>query len=375
MQGTPIRELQVDLAERTYPIYIGEGLLDQLGAKAEFHRIPKRSPLLIISDKVVGELYLERIVDSLSAVGYRVTSYLLPAGEASKSLDQLHHLVTASLEAGLDRDSTIIALGGGVIGDVAGFAAATYMRGIHFIQVPTTILAHDSSVGGKVAVNHPLAKNIIGAFHQPEFVLYDTSTLRTLTPREIRSGLAEVAKHGFIRDAAFVQWCDEHAEQLLHVDPEALSYALYTGCRIKAEVVSQDEKEGSLRAILNLGHTIGHALEAVAGYGELTHGEAISIGMCGSAMLAVRLGVANQEVYEMTRHLLARFGLPTKLPHHYEPNNIMDAMMHDKKFRGGEMVFVLPETMGSVRIQKGIPAAEVFQVLELLKEGANGDVR
>jgi 3-dehydroquinate synthase len=179
MQGTSIRELQVDLAERTYPIYIGEGLLDQLGAKAELHRISKRSPLLIISDNLVGELYLERIVDSLSAAGYRVASYLLPAGEASKSLDQLHHLVTTSLEAGLDRDSTIIALGGGVIGDVAGFAAATYMRGIHFIQVPTTILAHDSSVGGKVAVNHPLAKNIIGAFHQPEFVLYDTSTLRT----------------------------------------------------------------------------------------------------------------------------------------------------------------------------------------------------
>jgi 3-dehydroquinate synthase len=375
MQGTPIRELQVDLAERTYPIYIGEGLLHQFGAKAEFHRISKRSPLLIISDEVVGDLYLKLIVDSLSEVGYRVASHLLPAGESSKSLNELHHLVTASLEAGLDRDSAIIALGGGVIGDVAGFAAATYMRGIRFIQVPTTILAHDSSVGGKVAVNHPLAKNITGAFHQPEFVLYDTSTLRTLPPREIRSGLAEVAKHGLIRDAAFVSWCNEHAERLLRVEPDALSYALYTGCQIKAEIVSQDEKEGSLRAILNLGHTIGHALEAVAGYGELTHGEAISIGMCGSAKLAVRLGVANQEVYEMTRHLLARFGLPTELPQHFELDQIMDAMMHDKKFRGGEMVFVLPESIGSVRIQRGIPATEVFRVLELLKEGANGDVR
>jgi len=369
MSEHTVRELTVDLGERSYPIYIGEGLLSRFGETAERHKLPKKSPLLVVTDERVGPHYLRLVVDSLAASGYEAASHTVESGEQAKRLEALGDIVTTALEAGLDRDSTIVALGGGVVGDLAGFAAATYMRGVRFVQAPTTILAHDSSVGGKVAVNHPHAKNIIGAFHQPEFVLYDTSTLFTLPPREVRSGLAEVAKHGLIKDRAFTEWCEANAEKLLALDPEALSYALYVGCGVKAWVVSQDEREGGLRAILNLGHTIGHALEAVAGYGELTHGEAISIGMCGSARLAGRLGVAPPSVEEATRRLLGKLGLPTKLPAHYDTDSIMEAMMHDKKFRGGEMVFVLPTDVGAVEIRKGIPAATVRDVVESLKEG------
>lgn len=368
-----IRELLVELGDRSYPIYIGERLLERFGQTAEKHKLPKKSPILVVTDEAVGPHYLDTVLSSLRSAGYTAASHTVASGEPSKRLEVLGDIVTTALQAGLDRDSAIVALGGGVVGDLAGFAAASYMRGVRFVQAPTTVLAHDSSVGGKVAVNHPLAKNIIGAFHQPEFVLYDTSTLATLPPREVRSGLAEVAKHGLIKDKEFVRWCEENAERLLALDPEALSYALYAGCGVKAQVVSQDEREGGLRAILNLGHTIGHALEAVGRYGELTHGEAISIGMCGSARLAVRLGIAEDAVFTETRRLLSRLGLPVTLPAHYDTDAVMDAMMHDKKFRGGEMVFVLPTEIGAVDIVKGIKAELVRGVVESLKnEGENG---
>lgn len=369
MKERLVREVTVDLGDRSYPIYIGEGLLSRFGAASEELGLPKSSPVLVVTDASVGPLYLETVLASLRSSGYTAVGRTVEAGEQAKRLGLLEDIVTTALEAGLDRDSTIVALGGGVIGDLAGFAAASFMRGVRFVQAPTTILAHDSSVGGKVAVNHPLAKNIIGAFHQPEFVLYDTATLATLPEREVRSGLAEVVKHGLISDRAFVSWCEEQADKLLSLDPEALSYALYVGCGVKANVVSQDEREGGLRAVLNLGHTIGHALEAVAGYGELTHGEAISIGMCGSARLAVRLGVAEQAVYEETRRVLSKLGLPVALPTRFDTDAVMEAMMHDKKFRGGEMVFVLPTAIGEVVIRKGIPAALVRDVVESLKEG------
>jgi len=369
MKGNRTRELQVDLGHRSYPIYIGEGLLRRFGETAAKRGLSKKSPVLVVTDEAVGPLYLERVVASLVAAGYDVASHTIESGEQAKRLEVLQDVVTTALQAGLDRDSTIVALGGGVVGDLAGFAAASYMRGIRFVQAPTTILAHDSSVGGKVAVNHPLAKNIIGAFHQPEFVLYDTETLRSLPPREVRSGLAEVAKHGLIEDREFTAWCESNAARLLALDPEALAYALFVGCGVKARVVSKDEREGGLRAVLNLGHTIGHALEAVAGYGELTHGEAIAIGMCGSARLAERHGVAKEPVYEPTRRLLAKLGLPVELPPHFETDAIMDAMMHDKKFRGGQMVFVLPKRIGAVDIVKGIPSELVRDVVESLKHG------
>jgi len=246
--------------------------------------------------------------------------------------------------------------------------AATYMRGIRFVQIPTTILAHDSSVGGKVAVNHRLAKNIIGAFHQPVMVLYDTATLQTLPPREVRAGLAEMVKHGLIWDRAFAEWCGNHADKLLALDAGALQHGLYEGCRIKSIVVSRDERENGLRQILNLGHTIGHALEAVAGYESLLHGEAISIGMAGAARLAVRFGYPDTICME-TERLLNRFGLPTRLPAQADIQPIMDAMMHDKKFKEGRMVFVIPREIGQVEIRDDVPVEWVIETLEQLKKG------
>jgi 3-dehydroquinate synthase len=363
-----MRELTVDLGERSYPIYIGHGILEQAGFLFTKHGIGKGSPLLIVTDSNVAEHHLGKVTRTLETAGYQTVSYTVPAGEKSKSLSVLEEVVSAALQAGLDRKSTVIALGGGVVGDLAGFVAASYMRGIRFVQIPTTILAHDSSVGGKVAVNHPLAKNIIGAFHQPEMVLYDTATLQTLPDRDVRSGLAEMIKHGLIWDAGFTEWLEEHADKLVSLDPESLQYGLYEGCKVKAIVVSQDEKENDLRAILNLGHTIGHAIEAVGQY-ELLHGEAISIGMVGSAKLAVKLGYP-EHIYTVTKRILQAFGLPTRLPAHLDTDAILSAMMHDKKFSEGKMVFVVPTEIGKVEINKNVSAAWVRDVVEQLKQEA-----
>lgn len=362
-------ELKVDLGNRSYPIYIGENLIGDAGEYLQKHKFKSGSPILIVTDETIAPLYLDLAADSLRTAGYMVVIHIVPAGEKTKSLSVLEEIVTTALTGNLDRNSAVIALGGGVIGDLAGFVAATYMRGIRFIQIPTTILAHDSSVGGKVAVNHRLAKNIIGAFHQPDFVLYDVATLRTLSPREIRSGLAEMVKHGLLWDASFVDWLDNSADRLLALDQEALQHGLYNGCRIKSLVVSQDERENDLRAILNLGHTIGHALEAVAGYGELLHGEAISIGMVGASLLAQRLGYSS-EIHTRTKSLLQKFELPVSLPTHYDIDAVMSAMAHDKKFKEGKMVFIIPTAIGKVEINRHVSADWVRETLEQLKGGA-----
>lgn len=361
-----MKELTVDLGERSYPIYIGEELLLQAGDFFEKHELPKASPILIVTDDNVAPHYLNGLTDSLSANGYRVVCEIVASGEKSKSLSILETIVGSALEAGLDRQSTVVALGGGVVGDLAGFVAASYMRGVRFVQVPTTILAHDSSVGGKVAVNHPKAKNTIGAFHQPEMVLYDTATLRSLPERDVKAGFSEVIKHGLIWDRDFFYWCDKHAEDLLALDASALQHALYRGCQIKSYVVSEDEREGGLRAILNLGHTIGHAIEAVANYDELLHGEAISIGMAGAAKLAEKLGYSS-EIYVETTRVLRKFGLPTELPKHMDVDRIMKAMMHDKKFTNDYMVFIIPTEIGKVEINKQISSATVKEIVEQLK--------
>jgi 3-dehydroquinate synthase len=363
------RELTVELGERSYPIFIGEGLLAEAGELFAKQGIGKKSPIMIVTDDNIAQRHLGKLEAVLAASGYQTTSVVVPAGESSKSLTVFESLISRALEAGLDRKSTIVALGGGVVGDLAGYAAAAYMRGIKFVQVPTTILAHDSSVGGKVAVNHPLAKNIIGAFHQPELVLYDLDTLQTLPPREVSAGLSEVVKHGLIWDSEFVQWCDDNADRLRALDPEALGYALFKGCSVKAAVVSKDERENDLRMILNLGHTIGHALEAVAGYGELLHGEAISIGMVGSARLAVRLG-APEEIYTVTKRVLSRVGLPIRLPAHLDTDAIMNAMMHDKKFQEGTMIFIVPTAIGQVEINNSVSTALVREIVDQLKQEA-----
>jgi 3-dehydroquinate synthase len=361
------RELTVELEDRSYPIIIGPGLLARTGTLFAQRGFPVKAPILLVTDAEVAHLYADTVESSLRASGYSVARAVVPSGETSKSLSVFDGLIEAALEAGLDRKSTVIALGGGVVGDLAGFVGATYMRGVRFVQIPTTILAHDSSVGGKVAVNHRLAKNIIGAFYQPEFVLYDLQTLLSLPPREVRAGLSEVIKHGLIWNADFVRWCDEHAEKLLALDPEALGYALYEGCKVKAIVVSKDERENDLRAILNLGHTIGHALEAVAGYGELLHGEAIAIGMVGSARLAARFGY-DEGIASETERIFRKFGLPVRIPSGCEPDAIMRVMQHDKKFSEGQMVFVVPTSIGSVEIRNDVPSAWVREIVEDLRE-------
>lgn len=364
-----IKELTVDLGERSYPIYIGEGILQEIPALFAKHSIPAKSPVLVVTDSHVAPHYLQQVEELLGSGGYTAVHFIVPPGEKSKSLSVFEEVITAALAGGLDRNSTVIALGGGVVGDLAGFVAASYMRGVRFIQIPTTILAHDSSVGGKVAVNHPLAKNIIGAFHQPEMVLYDISTLRTLPGRDIRAGLAEMIKHGFILDRSFAEWCDTHAEELLSLQTDALAHGLYQGCKIKAAVVSEDEREGGLRAILNLGHTIGHALEAVAKFNQLLHGEAISIGMVGAAKLAVRLGYP-EYVHTETKRILQKFGLPVQIPAQMNTDEILSAMMHDKKFQHGEMVFIIPVDLGKVEINKHVSSAWVRETIEELKEEA-----
>ena len=361
-----MKTLKVELGDRSYPIYIGNGILGQLGELFAINGISKKSSLLIVTDDHIAPLHLQSVKAVLAEAGYNVFDTVVNSGEKSKSLAVLERVIGEALNAQLDRNSAIIALGGGVVGDLAGYVAASYMRGVKFVQIPTTILAHDSSVGGKVAVNHPQAKNIIGAFHQPELVVFDTATIRTLPEREIRAGYAEMVKHGLIWDASFVQWYDQNAEQLLSLDMDAVQYALYEGCRIKSLVVSEDERENGLRAILNLGHTIGHAIEAVAGYGEMLHGEAISIGMVGSAKLAMKYGCP-ESVYTETKRLLKKFGLPTRLPEQYDVDAIMSAMGHDKKFKEGTMIFVLPTAIGAVEIRKGIPADWVKEIVEQLK--------
>ncbi|MGG1313459.1 3-dehydroquinate synthase [Cohnella laeviribosi] len=361
-----IRKLTVELGDRSYPILIGSGLLHASGALFKERNIPVKSPVLLVTDAAVEHLYAGIVETSLREAGYTVARATVPSGEQSKSLEVFDELITKALQAGLDRKSTVVALGGGVVGDLAGFVAASYMRGVKFVQMPTTILAHDSSVGGKVAVNHRLAKNIIGAFHQPEFVLYDLDTLASLPQREVRAGYAEVVKHGLIWDKAFVDWCDANADRLLALEPDALGYALYEGCRVKSIVVSRDERENDLRAILNLGHTIGHALEAVANYSELLHGEAIAIGMVGSARLAARFGY-DPGIEAETERLMRKFGLPVRIPAGYDTDAIMEAMMHDKKFSEGHMVFVVPTAIGSVEIRKDVPAAWVREIVESLK--------
>jgi 3-dehydroquinate synthase len=361
------KELIVDLGERSYPILIQAGALDKIHHHLLSVGIETKHKLFIITDTNVAPIYLDQIQTTLSDAGYPVMHAIVQSGEKSKSLTVLEHLIRVALESGLDRNSVVLALGGGVVGDLAGFVAASFMRGVRFVQLPTTILAHDSSVGGKVGVNHELAKNIIGAFHQPELVLYDTDTLNTLPDREIRAGLSEVIKHGLIWDASFVSWIENHVEGLLSLHTDDLAYALYMGCRVKANVVAKDEREQDLRAILNLGHTIGHALEAVAKYDQLLHGEAISIGMIGAAKLAVRCGY-DDSLVDTYERIFASFGLPTRIPQDMSVEAIMSAMMHDKKFKDGKMVFIIPTAIGSVEINKKMNVEWVREVVKELQE-------
>lgn len=360
--------LHVELGERSYPIYIGPGILRMLPQYLTEQKITPSDPLFIVTDEHVDGHYGDDVLCCLREAGFDVGKAVVPPGERSKSLSTLEKLVTDALAFGLNRSGAVLALGGGMTGDLAGFLAASYMRGVRFVQIPTTLLAHDSSVGGKVAVNHPLAKNTIGAFHQPVAVIYDTSTLKTLPRRELVSGFAEVIKHGFIRDADLLKFLENRREALLAIESPDIDQAVLSGCRIKAEVVSHDEKEQGLRAILNYGHTIGHAIEALAEFGRLSHGEAISIGMVGAAMIGERLGTVNKGMSSQTRELLASYGLPTRLPDAFHEPDIIARMRHDKKNRSGELVMILPTAWGKVDIFSNIDEHVVLDVLRQMKD-------
>jgi len=333
--------ITVSLGNRSYPIHIGSGLLS---AVTGLTQSTSASQLMIITNEVVAPLYLERVERAFA--DRKPKSLILPDGEQYKNLETFAEIIDELIEAGFHRDACILALGGGVVGDVAGFAAASYQRGIDFVQLPTTLLAQvDSSVGGKTAVNHPRAKNMIGAFHQPIAVFADTDALRTLPPRELSSGLAEVIKYGLIEDGAFFCWLEEHMQALRQLDAEALRIAIRRSCEIKAEIVTQDELEHGKRALLNLGHTFGHAIEALGGYGKWLHGEAVAIGMLMAAETSRRLGWIDDNDIERISILLERAGLPTSAPG-LSVSAMLDRMRLDKKAGREGLKLVLLERIG-----------------------------
>jgi len=353
------RTVRVDLADRSYDILIGAGLLAQ---PASWQGLPKASTAVVVTNTTVGPLYAAQVVQALSAHYGRVLVIELPDGEVYKDWQTLNLIFDRLLAEACDRKTVLVALGGGVVGDMVGFAAACYMRGVPFVQVPTTLLAQvDSSVGGKTAINHPLGKNMIGAFYQPVRVICDLDTLDTLPERELSAGLAEVIKYGPIADAAFLDWTEQSLDALRARDKDALAHAVQRSCEIKAEVVGCDEREGGLRAILNFGHTFGHAIEAGLGYGEWLHGEGVGCGMVMAADLSHRLGLMSAEFVGRVRRLCQRAGLPVVGPA-LGADRYLALMQVDKKAEGGEIRFVVIESLGKARMQ-GAPEALVRQVL------------
>ena len=331
-----------DNGERSYPIYIGQNLLSQPDLISPYIA---GSQVLIVSNETIAPLYLDKVKTTLSA--YDVQTVILPDGEQYKNLDVLNSIFDALLTAKFDRTCTLVALGGGVVGDMTGFAAASYQRGVNFIQIPTTLLAQvDSSVGGKTGVNHPQGKNMIGAFHQPRCVIADSDTLNTLEDNQLSAGIAEVIKYGLIRDMDFTAWLEENMQKLLQRDPEALSYAIEKSCRCKAEIVAEDEKESGVRALLNLGHTFGHAIETSSGYGNWLHGEAVATGMLMAADLSMRIGNLNNKDVERVDNILDMAMLPTRAPHHMDYEHFIELMAVDKKARAGKINFILFNKLG-----------------------------
>jgi 3-dehydroquinate synthase len=353
------RALHVDLGERSYPIYIGKGLLDD---PTLYQRHVLSRQVMLVTNETVAPLYLERAQAALA--GFQTRSVILPDGEVYKTLEVWNRIFDALLAQRFDRRCTLVALGGGVIGDMAGFAAACYQRGVAFIQVPTTLLAQvDSSVGGKTGVNHPLGKNMIGAFYQPRCVIADTESLNTLDDRQLSAGLAEVIKYGLIDDPEFFGWLETHMDKLMVREPEALAYAIERSCRDKARIVAADEKEAGQRALLNLGHTFGHAIETGVGYGEWLHGEAVGAGMCMAARLSCRLGWLPADAEARVTGLVKRAGLPLAPPPGLAPERFLNLMAVDKKVQDGRLRLVLLRGIGAALVTDEFPPQELASVL------------
>ena len=345
--------LRVELGSRSYPIHIGGGLIDR---EEPFAALVSGRTAAIVTNDTVGPLYADRLEKTLAAAGARCLRIVLRDGEAYKTWESLNAIYDALLASRADRRAVLVALGGGVVGDLAGFAAATYQRGIGHLQVPTTLLAQvDSSVGGKTAINHPLGKNMIGAFHQPGAVIADTATLATLPPREFAAGLAEVVKYGAIHDLDFLSWIEANADRLQAREPEALARAILRSCEIKAAIVAEDERESGARALLNFGHTFGHAIESATGYGTWLHGEAVATGMALAARFSAREGRLPQADAERLIALLRRLRLPVDAPR-LPREAWLDFMGRDKKNEGGRITLILLDGLGSARIVKDTPA-------------------
>ena len=355
-----MKTLHVDLASRSYPIYIGTNLLEQ---KALFEpHLKSSTTVYIVSNTTVAPLYAKTLINTLSQLGKTVRLLELPDGESFKDWQHLQLIFDELLAHGADRQSMIIALGGGVVGDMAGFGAASFMRGIRFIQVPTSLLAQvDSSVGGKTGINHPLGKNMIGAFHQPVAVIADLNTLRTLPPRELSAGLAEVIKHGAIADADFLDWIEANTGALIACDTDAMAHAVLRSCEIKSAVVSADEREGGIRATLNFGHTFGHAIESGLGYGEWLHGEAVGCGMVMAADLSARLGHISKADAQRLKRIIASMHLPISPPK-LGSQRFMELMQVDKKTEAGQIRYITLGSIGAARIQQ-VPDATVIETL------------
>lgn len=343
-----MQTLRVALGERAYPIHIGADLLGEASVYAPF---VKGKRVAVVTNPAVQALYLARVQGAITQAGADAVPIIVEDGEQAKGWATLDRVIDALLAARLGRDALIVALGGGVVGDLAGFAAAIYQRGIPFVQLPTTLLAQvDSSVGGKTAINHPRGKNMVGAFHQPLAVIADVAALDTLPDRELRAGLAEVIKHGFILDAQFVAWLEANIGRLLARERAALEHAVYRSCELKAQVVAADERESGPRAILNFGHTFGHAIEAGVGYGQWLHGEAVAAGMVMAAELSARAGTLPRASADRVKALLARAGLPVQGPK-LPAERYLELMQVDKKAAGGRIRFILLEAIGRATLR------------------------
>ena len=347
-----MERITVTLGERSYPITIAAGLFND---PASFLPLKSGDQVMLVTNETLAPLYLDKVRQVLESAGVKVDSVVLPDGEQYKSLTVMDTVFTALLQKPHGRDTTLVALGGGVVGDLTGFAAASYQRGVRFIQVPTTLLSQvDSSVGGKTAVNHPLGKNMIGAFYQPASVVVDLDCLSTLPARELSSGLAEVIKYGIILDGAFFDWLEENLDALLRLDGKAMAYCIRRCCELKAEVVAADERETGLRALLNLGHTFGHAIEAEMGYGNWLHGEAVAAGMVMAARASERLGQFSKEETQRIITLLKRAGLPVSGPQQMSAEAYIPHMLRDKTVLAGELRLGLPLAIGKSEVRGGV---------------------